>query len=87
MINEELAGPRNNLAHGYGKGLLEDYSMKRGMVFGSIIVAAMLAFELFNYTMNESDPMAVLCHPHSREKIPSCNSQLPGYNRGKGGLP
>jgi hypothetical protein len=32
---------------------LESYKMKRGMVFGGIIVAALLAFELFNYTTTD----------------------------------
>jgi len=33
--------------------VLEEYNMKRGMLFGGIIVAAMLAFELFNYTTTD----------------------------------
>jgi len=52
-MNGELAGPRNDAPRGYGTRLLEDYTMKRGMVFGSIIVAAMLAFELFNYSTTD----------------------------------
>lgn len=52
-MNEELAGPRDPIAYGYGKRWLEDFTMKRGMVFGSIIVAAMLAFELFNYSTTD----------------------------------
>jgi hypothetical protein len=54
MYGGELSGPRNNNApRGTGTRLLEDYTMKRGMVFGSIIVAAMLAFELFNYSTTD----------------------------------
>ena len=33
--------------------ILEDYKMKRGMVFGTIILGALLAFELFNYTTTD----------------------------------
>jgi|GEM_PF-86447 len=32
---------------------VEDNRMKRGLVFGGIIIAAMLAFELFNYTTTD----------------------------------
>src|SRR5205814_2330907 len=53
MYGGELAGPRNNAPRGTGSRLLEDFTMKRGMVFGSIIVAAMLAFELFNYSTTD----------------------------------
>lgn len=53
MNSGELAAPRNDSPRGYGTRLLEDYTMKRGMVFGSIIVAAMLAFELFNYSTTD----------------------------------
>src|SRR5258708_24400137 len=53
MYGGELAGPRNNAPRGTGTRLLEDFTMKRGMVFGSIIVAAMLAFELFNYSTTD----------------------------------
>jgi len=35
------------------KEILEDYKMKRGMVFGGIIIGALLAFELFNYTTTD----------------------------------
>ena len=34
-------------------GGLEDNRMKRGLFFGGIIIAAMLAFELFNYTTTD----------------------------------
>jgi len=34
-------------------GGLEDSRMKRGLFFGGIIIAAMLAFELFNYTTTD----------------------------------
>jgi hypothetical protein len=34
-------------------GGLEDNRMKRGILFGGIIIAAMLAFELFNYTTTD----------------------------------
>jgi hypothetical protein len=53
MNSGELVGPRNDAPRGNGTRLLEDYTMKRGMVFGSIIVAAMLAFELFNYSTTD----------------------------------
>jgi len=53
MYGGELAGPRNNAPRGTGSRGLEDFTMKRGMVFGSIIVAAMLAFELFNYSTTD----------------------------------
>ena len=53
MVSGEYAGPRNDAPRGQGIRLLEDYTMKRGMVFGSIIVAAMLAFELFNYSTTD----------------------------------
>jgi hypothetical protein len=53
MTTGELAGPRNDSPRGYGTRLLQDFTMKRGMVFGSIIVAAMLAFELFNYSTTD----------------------------------
>lgn len=53
MFRNQLAGPHNDAPHGNGTRLLEDYTMKRGMVFGSIIVAAMLAFELFNYSTTD----------------------------------
>lgn len=36
-----------------GSRLLEDYKMRRGMVFGAMIVGAMLAFELFNYSTTD----------------------------------
>ncbi len=36
-----------------GVKVLEGYKMKRGMVFGAIIVGALLAFELFNYTTTD----------------------------------
>ena len=35
------------------KEIFEDYKMKRGMVFGGIIIGALLAFELFNYTTTD----------------------------------
>ncbi len=53
MNSGELAAARNDSPRGYGTKLLEDYTMKRGMVFGGIIVAAMLAFELFNYSTTD----------------------------------
>ena len=53
MVNGEFAGPRNDAPRGIGTRLVEDYTMKRGMVFGIIIVAAMLAFELFNYSTTD----------------------------------
>src|SRR5713101_3429626 len=53
MNSGELVGPHNDAPRGNGTRLLEDYTMKRGMVFGSIIVAAMLAFELFNYSTTD----------------------------------
>ena len=53
MNSGEMTGTRNDAPRGYGARLLEDYTMKRGMVFGSIIVAAMLAFELFNYSTTD----------------------------------
>ena len=36
-----------------GATVWEDYKMKRGMVFGAIIVGALLAFEVFNYTTTD----------------------------------
>ncbi len=33
--------------------LLEDYKMKRGLLFGGILVAALVAFELFNFSTTE----------------------------------
>ena len=36
-----------------GLKVLEGYKMKRGMIFGAIIVGALLAFELFNYTTTD----------------------------------
>ena len=33
--------------------VLEGYRVKRGMIFGAIIVGALLAFELFNYTTTD----------------------------------
>lgn len=36
-----------------GAKVLEEYKMKRGIVFSGIIVAAMLAFELFNYSTTD----------------------------------
>ncbi len=36
-----------------GLKVLEGYKMKRGMIFGAIIVVALLAFELFNYTTTD----------------------------------
>jgi hypothetical protein len=53
MYRGELAARRNDAPRGTATRLLEDYTMKRGMVFGSIIVAAMLAFELFNYSTTD----------------------------------
>ncbi len=53
MYGGELVGPRNDAPRGTGNRLLEEYTMKRGMGFGSIIVAAMLAFELFNYSTTD----------------------------------
>jgi len=53
MYGGELAGPRNNAPRGTGSRVLEDFTMKRGLVFGSIVVAAMLAFELFNYSTTD----------------------------------
>ena len=38
---------------GRGARLLEDYKMRRGVVFGAMIIGAMLAFELFNYTTTD----------------------------------
>jgi hypothetical protein len=52
MINEELTGWQPAPV-GRGRKLLEDYKMRRGMVFSAIIVAAMLAFELFNYSTTD----------------------------------
>lgn len=36
-----------------GMRALESYKMQRGMVFGAIIVGALLAFEVFNYTTTD----------------------------------
>ncbi len=38
---------------GRGARLLEDYKMRRGMVFGAMIIGAMLAFEVFNYSTTD----------------------------------
>src|SRR5688572_15692093 len=46
----------NKRGDGYwsrAREILEDYKMKRGMVFGGIILGALLAFELFNYTTTD----------------------------------
>ena len=53
MHSGELAGQDYSPTMGRGRQLLEDYSMKRGVVYGGIIVAAMLAFELFNYSTTD----------------------------------
>jgi hypothetical protein len=53
MGNGEAAGQLDDPATSRGVKVLEDYTMKRGLVFGSIIIAAMLAFELFNYTTTD----------------------------------
>ncbi len=53
MHKGETAGQSHDPAIRRGVKLLEDTSMRRGLVFGSIIVAAMLAFELFNYTTTD----------------------------------
>ena len=52
-MQSELAGQDYILPVGRGRQWLKDYSMKRGVVYGSIIVAAMLAFELFNYSTTD----------------------------------
>ena len=53
MMSDELAGSQSMVPMGRGRQLLEDYKMKRGVVFSGIIVAAMLAFELFNYSTTD----------------------------------
>jgi len=53
MMNREAAGHYGDPAISRGATSLEELSMKRGLVFGSIIIAAMLAFELFNYTTTD----------------------------------
>ena len=49
----EMSGHRSETFLGRGARLLEDYKMRRGMVFGAMIVGAMLAFELFNYSTTD----------------------------------
>jgi hypothetical protein len=44
---------RSDSILGRGARLLEDYKMRRGLVFGAMIVGAMLAFELFNYSTTD----------------------------------
>jgi hypothetical protein len=53
MVNQEAAGHYHDPANRSGARTVEDFSMKRGLVYGSIIIAAMLAFELFNYTTTD----------------------------------
>src|SRR5205085_2758403 len=53
MMTDELAVSQSMVPVGRGRQLLEDYKMKRGVVFSGIIVAAMLAFELFNYSTTD----------------------------------
>lgn len=43
---------QTNLWHG-ARRLLATYRLRRGLVFGTILVAALLAFELFNYTTTD----------------------------------
>ncbi len=44
---------RSDSILGRGARLLEDYKMRRGMVFGAMIIGAMLAFEVFNYSTTD----------------------------------
>jgi len=53
MVNGEAAGQYHDPALSSGARTVEDFTMKRGLVYGSIIIAAMLAFELFNYTTTD----------------------------------
>jgi hypothetical protein len=50
---QEMEMRRGNSILGRGARLLEDYKMRRGMVFGVMILGAMLAFELFNYSTTD----------------------------------
>ena len=53
MVSAEAAGHTYDPVHGDGGRAVEAFSMKRGLVYGGIIIAAMLAFELFNYTTTD----------------------------------
>ena len=53
MQQMEMSGRRSDSFLGRGARLLEDYKMRPGMVFGAMIVGAMLAFELFNYSTTD----------------------------------
>ncbi len=48
-----LAGHGIDAALRRGARVLEDYKMKRGILFGVMILGAMLAFELFNYSTTD----------------------------------
>ena len=50
---QQMEMPRRDSILGRGARLLEDYKMRRGMVFGAMIIGAMLAFELFNYSTTD----------------------------------
>src|SRR5687767_1271769 len=50
---QQMEMRRSDSFLGRGARLLEDYKMRRGMVFGAMIVGAMLAFELFNYSTTD----------------------------------
>lgn len=50
---QQMEMRRSDSILGRGARLLEDYKMRRGMVFGAMIIGAMLAFELFNYSTTD----------------------------------
>ena len=50
---QQMEMRRSDSILGRGARLLEDYKMRRGMFFGAMIVGAMLAFELFNYSTTD----------------------------------
>jgi hypothetical protein len=53
MVSGEAAGHYFNPVSNGGGRAVEVFSMKRGLIYGGIIIAAMLAFELFNYTTTD----------------------------------
>ena len=53
MHESQLAGSFSNSFSRRGARMLEEYKMQRGKIFGAMIVAAMLAFEVFNFSTTD----------------------------------